>query len=74
MGAALLSAGDLDAARAQFEAVLRIDPEERSALGNLGLILARQGQTAEARSRFEQVLRLDPTDARARAALAELEP
>ena len=72
LAAALLTAGDLGAADAQLGAALRTEPDNPGALGNLGVIRARQGRTGEARALFERLLALDPSDARAAAALAEL--
>ncbi|GAB5537108.1 MAG: hypothetical protein Rubg2KO_33570 [Rubricoccaceae bacterium] len=73
LGAALLASDDLPAAAAQLTAALRIDPNNQGALGNLGVVRGRQGQTAEARALFQRLLTLNPGDARAAAALAELD-
>jgi tetratricopeptide (TPR) repeat protein len=73
LGAALLASDDLPAAAAQLTAALRINPDSQGALGNLGVVRGRQGKTAEARSLFQRLLALNPGDARAAAALAELD-
>jgi len=73
LGAALLASDDLPAAAAQLTAALRINPNNQGALGNLGVVRGRQGETAEARALFQRLLALNPNDARAAAALAELD-
>lgn len=73
LGAALLASDDLPAAAAQLTAALRINPNSQGALGNLGVVRGRQGQTDEARALFRRLLALNPGDARAAAALAELD-
>ena len=73
LGGALLATGDVAAADAQLSAALRLDPDTPGALGNLGVIRAQQGRTAEARALFERLLAVSPGDARAAAALADLD-
>ncbi|RKG66519.1 tetratricopeptide repeat protein [Corallococcus sp. CA054B] len=53
-------AGDLDAARKGFEAVVNQQPKALNARFNLGVIAEKQGRPADARVAYEQVLSLDP--------------
>ncbi|MBZ4334652.1 tetratricopeptide repeat protein [Corallococcus sp. AS-1-12] len=53
-------AGDLDAARKGFEAVVSQEPKALNARFNLGVIAEKQGRPADARVAYEQVLALDP--------------
>lgn len=53
-------AGDLDAARKGFEAVVSQEPKALNARFNLGVIAEKQGRPADARAAYEQVLTLDP--------------
>ncbi|MBN9686090.1 MULTISPECIES: tetratricopeptide repeat protein [unclassified Corallococcus] len=53
-------AGDLDAARKGFEAVVDQQPKALNARFNLGVIAEKQGRPADARVAYEQVLALDP--------------
>jgi tetratricopeptide (TPR) repeat protein len=72
LGAALLASSDLEGAAAQFEAALRHDAAYVPALGNLGVVRARQGRTDEARRHFRRVLALAPGDRQAAAYLQQL--
>ncbi len=60
LGFAMLSAGDLDGAAAQFEAVLRQRPDDTRAIYDLALIAQKRGRYREAREGYLRVLRLDP--------------
>ncbi|NNB90985.1 tetratricopeptide repeat protein [Corallococcus exiguus] len=53
-------AGDLDAARKGFEAVVSHEPKALNARFNLGVIADKQGRPADARVAYEQVLALNP--------------
>ncbi|GHH03111.1 tetratricopeptide repeat protein [Comamonas sp. JC664] len=53
-------AGDLDAARKGFEAVVNELPQSLNAQFNLGVIAERQGRPDDARVAYEKVLLLDP--------------
>jgi Flp pilus assembly protein TadD len=63
LGIALLDAGQLPAAMAQYEEALRIRPDYADAHYNLGLALVRLGRLPEAIEQYEQALRLKPDDA-----------
>src|SRR5215831_7159348 len=52
--------GKLDEARAEYEAALRIHPENSSAANNLGYVLAQQGHLDEAIETYRQALKIDP--------------
>ena len=54
---------------AEFEAALRLDPNDVTAHTNLGFVLSRDGRTAEAIAQSEEALRLDPNNAAAHANL-----
>ena len=70
-GDLLLRRGDMSAAVARFDAVLREDPENRFALHRSGLALLRSGAAGRAVPRLQKAVELDPTGPDARAALAE---
>ncbi|NPC69597.1 tetratricopeptide repeat protein [Corallococcus exiguus] len=53
-------AGDLEAARKGFEAVVSHEPKALNARFNLGVIAEKQGRPADARVAYEQVLALNP--------------
>ncbi|NOK18494.1 tetratricopeptide repeat protein [Corallococcus carmarthensis] len=53
-------AGDLDAARKGFEAVVSQEPKALNARFNLGVIAEKQNRPVDARAAYEQVLALDP--------------
>jgi tetratricopeptide (TPR) repeat protein len=48
LGQLQLAAGDADAAAREWQTALRIEPENATALYQLGLLLKKQGKTAEA--------------------------
>jgi len=60
LGLVELALGDLTAARAGFEAVLRSEPQDTDALYNLGVIAQKENRYGEARRLFLNVLRLNP--------------
>ncbi|MDX1547635.1 MAG: tetratricopeptide repeat protein, partial [Rhodothermales bacterium] len=73
LGSVRMLAGALDDAAAHFEQALRQEPDHLPALGNLGLVYAQLGRYEEARERLRRVLALAPGDARAAAALDQVE-
>ena len=73
LASALLMQNDPAGAIPELERVLAHAPDERAALGNLGVAYARTGRLAEARTQFTRLLQLDPRDQQARAYLAELD-
>ncbi len=68
-GYAALSAGDLAAAQADYERVLRAEPRNGDALHGLAAIALRQGNLAKAEEYWLKALEADPKDASAQAAL-----
>ncbi len=65
-------AGDYVAARRAYEAVLRVQPEQRDALLGLAAIESRIGRIERAHRIYAQVLRRNPRDPVASAALFNL--
>jgi tetratricopeptide (TPR) repeat protein len=59
-----------DAARAQYERAIREDPRHVKALGNLGLLLVRQGRAAEAVSFLRRAVDAQPDVPQSRVNLA----
>jgi len=59
-------------AKAEFENALRLNPDNSKAHGNLGLILAEQGNWDQAESHFRSALRINPDDSLAQESLNEL--
>ena len=57
-------------ARAQFEKVIEIDPNDASAMVNIGNLLLLEGRPEEAEQRFTVALELDPERAEAMLGLA----
>jgi tetratricopeptide (TPR) repeat protein len=55
-----LAANNLDVAEQEFQAILRLDPNNADVLANLGLVAFRKGDYAKASRRFEAALRLKP--------------
>jgi tetratricopeptide (TPR) repeat protein len=66
------SAGDLAAARNEYERVLKGERKNTEALHGLAAISLRQGQFGEAEAFYLRVLEADPKDAAAQAALIGL--
>ena len=64
-----LQTGRLDAARRDYEAVLRSDTKNTDALLGLATIAARRGQTERAQRYYLRALESDPTDPSAQAGL-----
>jgi len=69
LGVALAARGELEPARAEFEAALRIRPQHPRALANLGVVAARSGAPAEGAEYLGRALALDPKLAGGRLAL-----
>ncbi|MFQ5587197.1 MAG: tetratricopeptide repeat protein [Nitrospiria bacterium] len=64
--------GNLSAARAEFEALLVLDPEEPMGYFNLGFIALRRKNAGEALRHFNQAVALAPKDRAKRLRLASL--
>jgi tetratricopeptide (TPR) repeat protein/nitrate reductase NapE component len=62
-------AGDLTAAKRDYQRVLKTDPRNRNALLGLGAIAVREGYWDEASNRYTALLRLNPRDSIAQAGL-----
>lgn len=54
--------GNREAAIAEFNKVLALDPENAAALNNLGNIAFLEGQNAEAEKRYREAAKIDPED------------
>lgn len=67
-----LQGRDIEAARAIYEQVLSIDPNNTDALAGLATYSARAGNPLQAERLFNQVLAIDPNDQAARAGLVAL--
>jgi len=65
-----LGLGQYEPAAEHFLYVLRINPDDADAHGNLGVALMKLGQPQEAIAHFSEVVRLRPEDALALANLA----
>jgi tetratricopeptide (TPR) repeat protein len=63
-------AGDMAAARSQYQRVLQQEPDNRDALLGMAAIAVNRGQASEAGSFYTRLLELDPTDAEAASGLA----
>lgn len=68
----LFSSGNLDAARALYENVLRQDPNNRDALLGTAAIAMNQKQMSQAAAIYSRLLDLDPLDPEASAGLTSL--
>ncbi len=62
-GAAALRSGELETAEREFAAVVKLEPRNVGALGNLGVVYSRQGLPARAVEVWERALPLAPSDA-----------
>ena len=71
-GFAAYQSGDLEVARAEYEAVLRDDASNRDALLGIAAIETRAGRAAEAEGHYHRLLQADPRDAHAHAGLLAL--
>ncbi len=65
LGTLYLARGEIHAAIAEFEAILREDPTHPGALNNLGVARARQGRKDEALALYREALRSRPAYAEA---------
>jgi tetratricopeptide (TPR) repeat protein len=72
LGVVHMAAGDLDAARAEFEKALALDAGNAEALINLGEIAEQRGDHAEAQRLAARALSADPNSPAAMAQLGEL--
>src|SRR4029450_11917189 len=68
-GVELQQKGDLEGARAAYEAALKLIPRRIDALSNLGVIFAKQGQYDQAIIRYRQALANDAEENTTRAKL-----
>ena len=71
-GYAAYTAGDLAAARTEYEQALRDEPTNRDALLGLGAIDVRTGRYESAEALYMRVLQIEPRDPQAQAALISL--
>jgi len=71
-GVTAFEAGQLDDAKAKFEAVPEGDPHRAAARYDLGVVAERQGDLAAAESHYREALALRPDYARALAAVASV--
>jgi len=71
-GYAAYGAGDLGAARTEYQDALREDPANRDALLGLAAVDVRAGRYEAAASAYRRLLQADPRDAHAQAALIAL--
>jgi Flp pilus assembly protein TadD len=65
-GTFLLSRGRNDDAISQFQAAIRLRPDDAEACNNLGLALLNQGRTGEAAGQFQAAIRFNPDNSEAR--------
>jgi len=68
-----LASGDTEAARNNFEQVLKINPFDAVALNNLAVTMVAQGQYFEAQSLLERAARLAPENFEIAANLSRLQ-
>ena len=71
-GYAAYTAGDLAAARSEYEQALRDEPTNRDALLGLGAVDVRSGRYESAEALYLRVLQIEPRDPQAQAALISL--
>jgi Flp pilus assembly protein TadD len=62
----------LKEAEQEFQAVIRVNPDDYQAFGNLGVICLTEGRLADAQNYLETALRLNPDDLVARKNLTRL--
>jgi Flp pilus assembly protein TadD len=62
----------LEQARSEFEAAVRLNPDNAKAHGNLGLVWIQLGQPVRAKPHLETALRLNPEDNIAKETLRQL--
>jgi tetratricopeptide (TPR) repeat protein len=72
LGVILDRQGRADAAFAEFNAAIKLDPNFVSARNNLGRFLAERGKVKEAIAEFERVLKIDPAHVQAHYNLGAL--
>jgi Tfp pilus assembly protein PilF len=60
--AAALSRGDLTAAETGFQAVLKQEPNNVGALGNLGVVYSRMGRASDSVTVYRRALKVAPND------------
>jgi len=70
LGDALGHAGEFDAAIERYRQALAIEPDQRRAVANLGIVLVGAGRNAEALPLLERAAARDPNDPAIAAALA----
>jgi Tfp pilus assembly protein PilF len=71
LGNLRLAEGYPDQAAAFYHAVIRIDPQHKSALNNLGVIMLQSGRFSQAEHYFEQAVARAPRDPKAHYLLAK---
>jgi tetratricopeptide (TPR) repeat protein len=71
LGNLRLAQGDPPAARTSYEAVLKIDPNHKGALNNLGVLALNENQPAEAVNYFQRALALESRNAKTHYLLAK---
>ncbi|HTY03149.1 MAG TPA: tetratricopeptide repeat protein [Rhodocyclaceae bacterium] len=69
-----LQSGNLPAARAAYERLLRADPHNAEALHGLAAVALREGKAADAEAAYLKIIESDPGDAAAQAGLVALNP
>jgi Flp pilus assembly protein TadD len=72
LGTVLLSRNQTDEAIREFQAAIRLEPEDAEAHNNLGIILLNQGQVVGAAREFELAIRYKPDNAEARYNLGNI--
>jgi Flp pilus assembly protein TadD len=70
MGNEYAQTGEFEKARAEFEAVLEKDPDNVSAMSNLGVVYYQLGRLDDAIGQYTRALELEPEDADIRSNLA----
>lgn len=74
IGEGNLDRGELQAALAEFNLALQVNPNSAGALSGRGLVFQAQGRTQAAIEAFERALAINPQNIVAREALEELRP